>query len=239
MIKGVFLDLGWTILRPTTNEWYINKKFLEVVSAETLNALPPEKRKAAFYKAEKYLADSHLLFSEDEELEQFKQFYKIIATELPELGITANQAKEIAESKVYDMGNYVFFDRSKETILKLKETYKLGIISDTWPSADQTLKSGGIEDLFDTKTYSCHIGACKPDKRMYFNALERMGLPPEQTVFVDDAESNLDGAALCGIRAVLIKAKQHFLGDMEDSGKYPHIDAIEELPDLLIGKAFL
>lgn len=131
MIKGIFLDLGWTIFRPANDNWFINQKMLEYTSLQTIESLPSEKRNAAFDKALKYLDDHHLLFSEDEEVEQFAEFYKIIAVDLPELGISIEQAEEIAKFKVADTSNYIFFEKSKETILKLKENYKLGIISDT------------------------------------------------------------------------------------------------------------
>lgn len=100
-----------------------------------------------------------------------------------------------------------------------------------------------MEDLFDTKTYSCNLGTWKPDVKMYFHALEQMGLAPDQTVFVDDWEPNLDGAAACGIHGVLIKSRadslipgQRFSENIIDSGKYSSINAIEELPDLLMMK---
>ncbi len=240
MIKGVFLDLGWTLFRPVNSDWFINQKVLEFTTLDVIKGLPQDKRTSVFDKALKYLDDNHRLTTEDEEIEQFTQFYTIIATELPELGINAEQAERIAAFKVLDTSNYVFFDKVKETLLKLKQKYKLGAISDTWPSADRILRSGGIEDLFDTKTFSCYLGTWKPDKRMYLHALEQMGLKPEETVFVDDWEGNLDGAALCGIRPILIKSRgtalipgARFSEDTIDSGKYPSITAIEELPELL------
>ena len=85
MIKGIFFDLGWTIFRPVNDNWFINQKMLEFTSMQIIDSLPSEKRKTAFNKALKYLDDNHLLFSEDEEVEQFAGFYKIIAAELPEL----------------------------------------------------------------------------------------------------------------------------------------------------------
>lgn len=245
MIKGVFLDLGWTLFRPVHNDWFINQKMLEFVSLDTIMNLPRQKRTDAFDKGIKYLDDCHLLTTEQEEIKQFAGFYRIIAAELPELGITAEQTDEIAEFKVYDTSNYIFFEKSKETILKLREKYKLGIISDTWPSADRILRSGGLEGLFDTKTYSCCLGAWKPDKKMYEHALKQMKLPPEQTVFVDDWEPNLDGAAVCGINPILIKTRQdalvpgqRFSENTIDSGKYPGILAIEQLPELLESERF-
>jgi len=245
MIKGIFFDLGWTIFRPVNDNWFINQKMLEFTSMQTIESLPLEKRNAAFNKALKYLDDNHLLFSEEEEIEQFAEFYKIIADELPELGIPVEQAAEIAEFKVADTSNFIFYDKAKETVLKLKEKYKIGIISDTWPSAERILKSGGMDNLFDTKTYSCNLGTWKPNEKMYFHALEQMGLPPEQTVFVDDWEPNLDGAAVCGIYGILIKSRdnsiipgQRFSENIIDIGKYPSINAIDELPNLLTSKQF-
>ncbi|NLE26955.1 MAG: HAD-IA family hydrolase [Clostridiaceae bacterium] len=245
MIKGVFLDLGWTLFRPVNSDWFINQKVLEFTTLDTIKSLPQDKRTSVFDKALKYLDDHHRLTTEDEEIEQFTQFYTIIATELPELGINAEQAERIAAFKVFDTSNYVFFDNVKETLLRLKQKYKLGVISDTWPSADRILRRGGVEDLFDTKTYSCHLGTWKPDKRMYLHALEQMGLRPEETVFVDDWEGNLDGAAQCGIRPILIRSRgaalipgARFSEDTIDSGKYPSITVIEEHPELLETEVF-
>ena len=52
---------------------------------------------------------------------------------------------------------------------------------------------------FDFATYSFELGAVKPDPRMYQDALEKMGLPAGETVFVDDTLKNLHGAAALGI----------------------------------------
>jgi len=245
MIKGVFLDLGWTLFRPASGDWFIIPKMLEFAPLEKIKGLPRDRRDAAFGKAFQYMNDHHVLWTAEEEAEQFKVFYDTLAAELPELGITAEQAAEIAESKVFDVSHYLFFEQYRETLFKLKAKYRLGIISDTWPSSDRILRSGGVENLFDCKTYSCYLGAWKPDPKMYLNALEQMGLPPEQTVFVDDWEPNLDGAAARGIHPILIKTRSaalipdgSFAESAPDSGKYPAIRTIAELPGLLETEVF-
>ena len=242
MLKGVFLDLGWTVFRPAHNDWFINQRMLDFVPLDVIKSIPEGRRNAVFDKALGYLDDHHLLTAEEEEIEQFTVFYTMLADGLPELRLTREQARDIAVFKVTDTSNYIFFEKSRETLLKLKEKYKLGAISDTWPSADRILKSGGVAELFDTRTYSCHLGVWKPDPKMYRRALEQMGLPPEETVFVDDWEPNLDGAAACGIQPILIKSRedalipgQRYAENTLDSGRYPHINAIEELPGLLEG----
>jgi len=233
MIKGVFLDLGWTLLRPVCNDWFINQKFLDFVSTDKISSIPTEKWNAVFNKGIKYLDDNHYVENEDEELIQYIEFYTILAKKLPELGLSEKQAKEIAEFRTYDISQYEFFPKARENVLKLKEKYKVGIISDTWPSVERLLQKGNIADLFDCKTYSFQLGTFKPDRRMYEDALLKMGLPAEQTVFVDDFEGNLDGAAKCGIHGVLIKTKEQYSVCDPDSGRYPSINAIEELPELL------
>ena len=143
--------------------------------------------------------------------------------------MTKKQISEIVRLRMYDMSNFTFFDDTVETLDMLRGRYRLGVISDTWPHLERVLKYGGIADYFDAKTYSCYLGVGKPHERMYSHALEQMDLPPEQTVFIDDCEENLEGAAKCGIQPVLITANP----DGINSGKYPSIGRLSELAKLL------
>ena len=195
----------------------------------TYAAIPQDKKGAAFDRLQQYLDDHHLLMTEDEELRQFEAAYSMLAHDLPELDLNSEQIKAIAYSKTFDMDNYVLFDDTMTTLEALKGKYKLGVISDTWPSVERFLKHNGMDGYFDTKTFSCFLGTFKPDERMYRHALQQMGLPPEQTVFVDDSVVNLDGAVKCGIQAVLIAAKPN----AERTDKYPSIKNLSKLLALL------
>ena len=64
---------------------------------------------------------------------------------------------------------------------------------------------------------------------MYRDALEKMGLPPEETVFVDDGVENLQGARELGIQPVLIRAKP----EAEFCDNIPSIRRIYGLLELL------
>ena len=83
---------------------------------------------------------------------------------------------------------------------------QLGIISDTWPSIEQQLAYIGVSPYLSFCTFSCFVGVFKPDKRIYLDALNKCGIPAEETVFIDDAVCNLDGAAALGITPILIAA---------------------------------
>lgn len=64
-----------------------------------------------------------------------------------------------------------------------------------------------LERWFDVVVASCEVGRCKPDPEIYRICLERLGLPADVTLFVDDRLENLQTARDIGLQT------QHFLGD--------------------------
>lgn len=57
--------------------------------------------------------------------------------------------------------------------------------------------------MFDAVTISGEIGVRKPSRRAYRIACENLGVPPEQTVMVDDLEQNIAAAAELGLGGVV------------------------------------
>lgn len=77
---------------------------------------------------------------------------------------------------------------------------RTGLLSNSWGfSYDRTL----LDELFDPIVISGEVGMRKPEKRIFDLAVERLGLPASDVVFVDDAEPNLVGARAAGLRTVL------------------------------------
>ena len=60
-----------------------------------------------------------------------------------------------------------------------------------------------LEQLFDAWVISSEVGLRKPDPAIYELAAERLGLPPERCVFVDDLPGNLKPARALGMATVL------------------------------------
>jgi HAD superfamily hydrolase (TIGR01509 family) len=50
---------------------------------------------------------------------------------------------------------------------------------------------------------SCHTGFRKPEPEAYASVLERLGVPAERCVFVDDRAKNIEGARRMGMQAIL------------------------------------
>jgi putative hydrolase of the HAD superfamily len=59
-----------------------------------------------------------------------------------------------------------------------------------------------VDEIFATIVDSAFVGARKPEARIYELTLERIGMPAEACLFIDDLEVNCKGAEAAGMRAV-------------------------------------
>jgi putative hydrolase of the HAD superfamily len=67
----------------------------------------------------------------------------------------------------------------------------------------------GLGAHFDEIIYSAAIGVCKPDRVFFTAAQARMGVSVAQSIlFVDDKAENVDGARMCGWRAMLYRGPE-------------------------------
>lgn len=67
----------------------------------------------------------------------------------------------------------------------------------------------GLDRHFDEIVYSAALGVCKPDRVFFTNAQARMGVATAQSIlFVDDRAANVDGARMCGWRAMLYRGPE-------------------------------
>ncbi len=64
--------------------------------------------------------------------------------------------------------------------------------------------------FFDVKVFSCIEGVIKPDRKIYEITLKKLGVKPEEVVFVDDKEENVKAAQDIGINTILFKNSEQF-----------------------------
>ncbi|MFF5766735.1 HAD family hydrolase [Streptomyces tanashiensis] len=72
-----------------------------------------------------------------------------------------------------------------------------------------------VWDLFDVHVVSELVGMAKPDPAIYELTLERIGLPAEQCIFVDDHAVNLPPAADLGIATVHVTDEDAAVTELE------------------------
>jgi len=104
----------------------------------------------------------------------------------------------------------------------LRKKYKVGLISNAWSGLRPWIVSRKFEDAFDAMTISAEVGVMKPDARIFQIALEKLGVSPSESVFLDDFLENVVGARAIGMQAI------HFIQPEQ---------ALEELRQLLSNHA--
>ncbi|HEU5044134.1 MAG TPA: HAD family phosphatase [Nocardioidaceae bacterium] len=85
----------------------------------------------------------------------------------------------------------------------LRPSYKTAILSNSADGARrEEQRRYGFEDLVDEIVYSHEVGLAKPDARIYRLTEQRLGVQPEEVVFVDDVLTNVEAARELGWTAV-------------------------------------
>jgi putative hydrolase of the HAD superfamily len=59
-----------------------------------------------------------------------------------------------------------------------------------------------VDEIFEEIVDSAFVGRRKPEARIYELTLERIGMPAEACLFVDDLQPNIEGAEAAGMAAV-------------------------------------
>ena len=90
---------------------------------------------------------------------------------------------------------------------------RTGLISNSW-GAGRYDRSSFVE-LFDGIIISGEVGLNKPDAAIYRLGAQRVGLPPEECVFVDDLRENCEGAEAVGMTAVLHRGADGTVPELE------------------------
>ena len=202
--KVIFFDVGYTLDMPASGDWMFTGSFLEA-AGEKLKRRTEEEIRRARDVGMRFLERDHLVTTVEAEIKNFFEYYSVISDRL-DLDLSAEERDGIARDRACNMNNYIPYPGVKEVLGTLGKTHRLGIISDTWPSIERQLEHIGVSPYLSFCTFSCFVGVFKPDPRIYLDALNKCGVPAEETVFIDDAVRNLDGAAALGITPILIAA---------------------------------
>jgi HAD superfamily hydrolase (TIGR01509 family) len=98
---------------------------------------------------------------------------------------------------------YVPFRPLWEALPELRRRYKLAVVNNgTWLTFPLFDARFGMTGRFDVFISSAVEGVRKPEERIYLQACQRLGVPPEHCLFMDDLEHNVAGAQQAGLQAI-------------------------------------
>jgi FMN phosphatase YigB (HAD superfamily) len=95
-----------------------------------------------------------------------------------------------------------------------EKSVRLAILSDQTDWLDELNERHGFFKWFEQVFNSFHVGRSKRDASLFDLVLSEMTLSPDQTVFVDDNEGNIQRAGARGLRTVLFKDREQFMEEM-------------------------
>lgn len=100
---------------------------------------------------------------------------------------------------------------------ELRKRYGIYMLSNTnpimWDSRiAEEFRHEGLEmaDYFDGIVTSFEAKSIKPDSKIFEYAIEKCQLVPEETIFLDDSQKNLNAAAMLGFNTLLVTPGAEF-----------------------------
>lgn len=100
---------------------------------------------------------------------------------------------------------------------ELRHSHKIYLLSNTNPimwdgKIELEFRKEGLqrESYFDGMVTSFEAKSMKPDPRIFKYAIEKLGIDPTDTLFLDDSSANLDAAAKLGFKTALVAPGSEF-----------------------------
>ncbi len=132
----------------------------------------------------------------------------------PSIDLTVEELNEIfkeARATIYVRPEMIDY------IKILKNKYQIALLSNFDNGLEKFLQEiFNIYNLFDVVISSYNVKIRKPDPRIYEYTLEKLDVRPEEAVFIDDLEKNVEGAEAVGIKGIIFKDSKQCKLDLEN-----------------------
>lgn len=145
---------------------------------------------------------------------------KITADEFWRIFIEGAKIDEnIEDLKKMSLGYIDEIRGTVEVINSLKKRYRLAILSnnaDEWVEKER--KMVDFDRLFDVVLFSNEVKLAKPHKEFFMLCAEKLGLKPEECLFVDDQNNNLGAAKNFGFKTLKFENAEQLKKDLRNIG---------------------
>lgn len=142
------------------------------------------------------------------------------------LGLSAAQTAEF----MADMWDWYCGELDTELVqfaASLRPRFRTGILSNSVAGARREEQARyGFEQLVDVIVYSDEAGVAKPDPAAFLLLCERLGVQPDELVFLDDVPGHIDSACALGIHGIV---------HVRTPDSIAAVEALTLQPDVLTG----
>jgi epoxide hydrolase-like predicted phosphatase len=129
------------------------------------------------------------------------------------LNLTAEQ-RQLIQHKYY-VDEYL--DPAMEQLLRqLRPQYKLALLTNAWSDARSVFtEKFPLSQLVDDMIISAEVGLAKPDPAIYTLALQRLGVKPEEALFIDNKTRNTVVAQRLGIASIVFQSSAQAIAEIQ------------------------
>lgn len=98
----------------------------------------------------------------------------------------------------------------------LHPRYKTAILSNSTPAARMLLsRCFHLENEFDTIVISAEVGVTKPHPEIYLTAANRLLVPPQEALYIDDEFRFVAAAQAAGMQGIQFKCTAQAIGEIQ------------------------
>ena len=228
-MKHLIFDVGGVLVYPRLGEWHIPFRAADILGPDRAADLQTEKFTRARAACMAWLDESRIVTDLDHE-RLLRRGFVLDLDRRMRWHMTDDEIQAMTDDFTDNIDRYGFFSDLLPWLDRWSKTHTLSVLSDAMPSILPFLDRHGIGHYFTQRVISTHVGATKPDPRMYKAALQRLNADPADCLFVDDRLCNVRGAVNAGMRAVQM-SRPEFPAETTWSGPVAH--SFSELNEML------
>jgi putative hydrolase of the HAD superfamily len=211
LIRAVLFDVNGTLIDIETDEWMEEtyRAIAHFLTYQGIDIRRFETRDLYFQIMKEQLAASTERYPEFDVVAVWREALHRRATEY---------TRSLPMQKLQEMPRFIAelqrgiarkrlvpFPQVRETLTLLKQSYSLAVVSDAQSVYGvPELHAAGLAEYFDPIIISGDYGFRKPDPRLFQVALDRLGVLPEEAIFVgNDRFRDVLGAQQVGMKTIL------------------------------------
>lgn len=142
------------------------------------------------------------------------EYYQRLGARVGEMGGTMPMPDDPVEVRKKLWGSIKPNHEMIDAATRIRKHYKVGLLT------NNVKEWGGWRDLYPTDLFqvvidSSEVGIRKPDPAIYRLACEKLGVAPGRTAFVDDIETNVEGARTVGLTAIRFTTTGEVLAELK------------------------
>jgi epoxide hydrolase-like predicted phosphatase len=131
------------------------------------------------------------------------------------MGLTQEQVRAY-ESELWSQ--CYLYSEVAQFLKSLRPRYKTATLSNDWQGArEENNQRFGLADAIqvDVMVYSAEEGMVKPDPRIYQLTCERLGVSPQEALFLDNSNTAVQAARRLGMHAIRFENRAQAIADVK------------------------